>query len=327
MNNEECIHSTSGNDKYSTFSGNLICTRCGQVIQDNSQLSLDAPFKPITTFNNTSTTNQHPRHHYTPHLSHQERSELALSALARKLIDALALKASYQDEAAQLMQRYWNSQSQPVKQRYGLAGNRLLAACLFLLARRDHLAVNLAVLAEAVDSSAAECGSLFDPLVKLEPSLRVLAKVADFSEKCLNRLLLELKQSFALIILEQHTHNLRLQADFLANLLQNDETGGSKSAESTALAAAWIVTDALIQESKIPESPAALAAIESAIGTLCEASKLSLTTVKSKRNILFDLLLERAKILLPGTFTTSSLSKKQLKILLLDNLSSLSTFT
>lgn len=294
MNN--CEHVTSD-----TFSGDLICLKCGQVLQSNSQLSLEPAYLDRGI---------NPK--YLPvdplKLSHQERSELALHVLSKKLISTFALKPSYETEAIELMQKYWTTTG--CKQKYGLNGNRLLISAIFLLARRDHLAVNLSLLASSIDSNPQECGVFFDPLIKLDSSLRSLSKISDFIERSVDLLLNQLSLQYHMTIIDSHLQNLLRKTQKIAELLQEEERGSSKSAESISLAAAWISLSSLllISESKIIK-------LDSVIQSVCDSSNLSFRTVKTKYSLLIDKLFGRAVELLPSTFSTQM--KKQLKFSLL----------
>lgn len=286
------------------ISGDLVCTSCGQVLQSNSQLSTEPAFLDRGHFAHSGATS-------VASLSHQQRSELSLRTLADQLINTYALKPSYSTEAVDLMHQYW--QRCDSKFKYGHGGNRLLVAILFLLSRRDRLAINLTLLSASIDSSPQDCGVFFEALTALNPALKALAASVDFTEKTLDRLLNELKSNFNICILDSHIHSLQIKTGALANLIQDTEKGSSRSAESTALAATWITLSSLC----IPKVP-----LEGAISNVCVSATLSLKTVKLKYSQIIDKLTERAKELLPTTFATiQNQNKTQRLALLLDNLS------
>lgn len=289
-----------------TFSGDLICIKCGQVLQSNSQLSLEPAYLDRGTLNYSNPA--------TIKLSHQERSELFLHTLARKLIASFALKPSYETESLELMQKYWTSTG--TKQRYGLAGNRLLIAAIFLLARRDHLAVNLTLLAASIDSTPQECGALFDPLIKIDPSLRSLAQISDFVERSVDLLVNELSLQHGLVVVDSNQlHSLLIQQTRkIAHLLQEEERGASKSAECTALAAAWISLAALL----VTNENTAKIKLEPVVQSVCDSSTLAFRSVKTKHSLLIDKLLERATELLPSTFTLTLTRPRKISLLLIN---------
>lgn len=307
METEACEHEESF-DKF-TFSGDLICIKCGKVLQSNSQLSLEPAFIDLA--------NQYASKHPDPFkLSHQQRSELALQLLARKLITSFALKPSYETESLELLHRFWAETE--CKQRYGMLGNRMLIAAIFLLARRDHLAVNLTLLAASIDSTPHECGALFDNLIKIDPSLRSLAQISDFVPRSLDVLIEELARVHGVVVLESHRHGILQQTQAIADLLQSEESGSSRSAESTALAASWLALSALFPL-KSPQS----SQLDSAVKNVCEASILPLKTVKQKHSFLVDKLFLIAHELMPRTFGNAKLTRQQRLALLLSNLSTL----
>jgi hypothetical protein len=216
------------------------------------------------------------------------------------------------------MHSYWSLYE--CKQKYGMVGNRLLIAAIFLLARRDHLAVNLCLLAAAIDSAPRECGTFFDSLIGIDPELRSLAKASDFVARSLDQLVKQLTNSFNIVIYESHLHSLQLQGAKIASLLEADETGSSRVSESIALAAVWIAISALF----IPESPPKnlSSQLETAVKAVCESSALSFKAVKTKHSILIEKLLDHARQLLPSTFSVR-LSKSKMTALLLFNLAGL----
>ena len=299
-----CTHLAS-----SSFAGDLVCLSCGKVLQSNSQLSLEPVFldrdinKPSPVVCPART------------LSHQEREELALKLLARKLVSSFALKTAYEAEALGLMRQYWtDSQS---KQKYGLTGNRLLIACIFLLARRDHLAVNLGLLAASIDSTVQDCGAFFDSLVKLDPGLRSLALVSDYTERAVDLLVSHLNRLHGLQVIDRHMQGLKQRSQSIAELLQETESGSSKSAEATALAAASLALSALLLRDSLP-----IDLESSALPHICDISTVSFKTVKLKRAALIEKLQGRANQLLPSMFSIKATRQRRLA-LLLDNLDSL----
>lgn len=312
-NNSHCSHestSTSTLNDTISFSGDLICAHCGQVLQNNSQLAsepvyLDRDRKYTGTSAISAISSS--GFNSAPSLTHQERSELALTALLRKLITSFALKPSYEPETLQLMHRYWDHAAP--KQKYGLVGNRLLVATVFLLARRDRLAVNLNLLAASIDSTPQECGVFLDPLIQLEPSLRSLAKVDDFIPRSLDLVINQLCLNYGFALKDgSHLHFLAQETFWIAELLKEEESGSSRSAECTALAATWITFSALLIDSKISLDPV--------IKIVTESSTLSFKTVKLKYNSLIDKLLERAEILLPSTFSLKLTRPRKISLLL-----------
>lgn len=312
----ECSHLNS-----SAFSGDLVCLTCGKVLQSNSQLSSEPP-PPLPPFldrptRNPSTSTAAFISANSHKLSHQDREELNLKLLARKLISAFALKPSHETEALSLMHRYWSQGSS--KQKYGLTGTRLLIAAIFLLARRDHLAVNLGLLAGSVDASAQDCGVFFDQLVKIDPSLRSLARVEDYSERAVDLLVSHLHRLHGLQILD--SHKLKQVAQSIADLLQDSESGSSKSAEATALAASSLALDSLLRRDF-----QSIDLVASIVPQICEASNVSLKMVKIKRAALVEKLLERAAELLPSMFSLKMTRQRKLN-LLLENLEIILQFT
>lgn len=286
--NSTCEHFSSD-----TFSGDLICLKCGQVLQINSQLSLEPAYLDRPGVNQKYQTHTDPLK-----LSHQERSELALHSLARKLISSFALKSSYESEAIELMQKFWTITE--CKQKYGLSGNRLLIAAIFLLARRDHLAINLTLLATSIDSTSQECGVFLDPLIKIDPSLRSLSQISDFVERSVDLLLTQLFLHYQMKLIESHLQFLLQQTQKIAYLLKEEERGSSKTAESISLAAAWVsLSGLLLFDTKIK--------VEAMVHLVCDVSALSFRTVKSKHSILLDKLFERGVELLPSTFSGTAL--------------------
>lgn len=286
--NLACEHGSSD-----TISGDLICLKCGQVLQSNSHLSLEPSYleRPLVAPLKLSSSDSFK-------LSHQERSESALRSLARKLIFSFALKSSYEPEAFELMQKYWAGTES--KQKYGLNGNRLLIAAIFLLARRDHLAINLTLLASSIDSTSQECGVFLDPLIKLDPSLRSLSQISDFVDRSVDLLLTQLYLQYKITLIESHLQALLERTNKIAYLLQEEERGSSKTAESISLAAAWVSLSALLlSDTKVK--------LETAVHCVCDISALSFRTVKSKHSLLLDKLLVRGFELLPNTFSGAAL--------------------
>lgn len=296
-----CEHESSD-----TFSGDLICIKCGKVLQNNSQLSLEPAFIDLAN-KYASKAASVPMDPFK--LSHQERSELALRSLARKLISSFALKPSYETEALELMHQVWTETD--CKMRYGMIGNRLLIAAIFLLSRRDHLAVNLALLSAAIDSTPHECGALFDNLIKIDSSLRALSKVSDFVPRTLDLFINELARISNVVVVESHRHGILLQAQTIAELLQTEESGSSRSAEATALAASWISLSALF-----PLKSSEASHLDLTVQHVCEASALPLKTVKLKYSLLVDKLLQIANELMPTTFSTKLTRPRKLALLL-----------
>ena len=305
---DKCNHDSLDSSSFS-FSGDLICTKCGQVLQNNSQLAseplyLDKDHKYLGAAFAPSIIK----------LTHQERSEFCLLSLARKLITSFALKPSYETEAIDLLHRYWaaaTATESKSKNKYGLTGNRLLVAAIFLLSRRDHLAVNLTILSASIDSTAQECGAFFDPLIRLDESLRSLAKVSDFVEKTVDALIKAIYETFGVIIIESNRHLLVKRTGIISTLLELEESGSSRSAECTALASSWIILAALLQDTKTIK-------IDSAVQSVCDSSTLSFKTVKLKYNTLIDKLLELAKQLLPSTFKIKITRPRSISLLLLN---------
>lgn len=284
--NSACEHVSSD-----TISGNLICLKCGQVLQSNNQLSLEPAYLDRPTFAHQPTTDPFK-------LTHQERSELALRDLARKIISSFALKTSYEPEALELMRKYWANPE--CKQKYGLIGNRLLIAAIFLLARRDHLAINLKLLSSSIDATSQECGAFLDPLIKIDPTLRSLSHIADFVERSVDLLLTQLYLQYKLTLIESHLLSLLNRTQRIAHLLKEEERGSSKIAESISLAASWIALSALLlSDTKVK--------LEPAIRRICNASALSFRTVQSKYSLLIDKLLDQGVELLPSTFSGAAL--------------------
>ena len=302
-----CQHASS-----SPFSGDLICLTCGKVLQANSQLSLDPVYldrdinKPKRSGSSScAQLNSSARFK----LTHSEREESALRVLARKLIASFALKPAYETEAFELMQRYWMSSES--KQKYGLAGNRLLIASIFLLARRDHLAINLGLLADSIDASPQECGGFFDPLIKLDPELRSLARVSDYTERAVDLIISQLYAIHNLKIIEGHLHGLKQKAELIAELLQITENGSSKSAEAVALASTSLALSALLlHDSQSIDLDSSL------LPHICEISSVSLKSVKLKRSDLMAKLQERANQLLPSMFSAKMTRKSRQSLIL-----------
>ena len=304
----QCTHQIHNQTQ---ISGDLICTACGQVLQSNSNLASEPAF--LDRPHSHSQSQFHSVANLVPALSYQQRSELSLRTLANQLIDTYALKPSYSIEAINLIHQYWQHCNSKFK--YGHTGNRLLVAVLFLLARRDRLAINLSLLSASINSSPQDCGVFFETLTTLNPALKALATSEDFTEKTLDCLLKELESNFNICILDSqiHFHSLQMKTGALANLIQDTEKGSSTSAESTALAATWIALYSL----GIPKLP-----LESAVSNICVSATLSQKTVRSKHSQIIQKLTERAKELLPTTFATIQNQNKTKKLaLLLDNLS------
>ena len=292
------------------FSGDLICLNCGKVLQSNSQLSLD----PVYLDRDTNKHNSHSSHSSQggiprQPISHQEREESALRFTARKLISSFALKPAYEAEALELMHKYWVDSE--AKQKYGISGNRLLIAAIFLLARRDHLAVNLGLLAATIDSSAQECGAFFDPLIKLDPGLRSLARVSDYTERAVDLMVSLLRRLHGLKIIEAHLHPLKQKSESIALLLQDTETGSSKSAEAVALAASSLALSALLLNDSHPVD-----LDDALLPQICDAANVPFKSVKTKRTALIAKLQERADALLPSLFSVKMTRQRKQALLL-----------
>ncbi len=306
------------------ISGDLICLNCGYVLQANSMLSsepciieLPQDKQRIIKFSSVPVQlKQSP--------THEAKSLSDLQALAANIISAFALKSSYEGEALSLMTKYWEANNRKV--RFGKAGNRLLITCLFLLARRDHLAVNFSTLAESIQSNRFECGQFVNSLIQLDPSLRTLANPVDFSEHEVSTLLHRLSDKYGLVVLEPKIHDLSCKARKASSLLT--DAGSSASSQSVALAAAWIVVDAFVNSDKqmfhdlLKEGALELAVKEIIDGN----STLSLRKVSSNRKALISGLLEIGKSSIPSTFGSLRASKTRQYSLLLSCLDEVLVF-
>lgn len=318
------MDSKCGHKRTEHISGDLVCLVCGKVVQSNSLLTTEPNVSELMQSSRNGGKFAPTPVQLQPNLSHEARSLADLHKLAVSLINAFALKTTYEEEAFRLMNLYWESTGSAF--RFGKSGYRLLVACLFLLARRDHLAVSLATVAESIQSTCFECGQFIVPLTQLEPSLRCLATPSDFVEHELGALAHKLTIQHGLVIVESKIHDLVSQAIKIASLLQ--DTGSSTSSQSIALAASWIALDAFLHsDSALFQGLISEKAVERAVHEIiADNSALSIRNVTGKRNSLIDLLLEVGKSNLPATFTTLPPTKPRRYALLLSFLEQVLAF-
>ncbi len=306
------------------ISGDLICLSCGKVIQSNSLLSTELSVAEALQETHKQSKLTSIPIQLKPSLTHEAKSLAELRTLAANLISSFALKPGYEDEAFHLMANYWEINKSTVK--FGKSGNRLLVACLFLLARRDHLAINFSSLAEYVQSSRFECGHYLNSIIQIEPSLRTLADPGDFTEHEITTLASLLSQRYGLVIAESKIHELSRQAGKLSSL--ESDTGSSSSSQSIALAASWIVLDAFLHsDMDLFDALLKEKAVEQVVrDVIDDNTSLSLRSVTSKRNALITELLEIGKSCLPSTFGSLKLSKSRQLLLMFSLLDEILVF-
>lgn len=320
MNNNTCEHEESEN-----YSGDLICSRCGKVIQSNSAYTLEPSISELIQSNQPTSRLVNVPVQLTKSLSHEARSELKLHQLAKSLITTFALKITYEDDAFSLMREYWKTAGSAIM--YGARGNRLLVACLFLLARRDRLAVNLTALAEAIQSTPNACGQNFSSLIQIDPSLRVLSNAESFVEHEVTSMCDWLKTHYGLFIIEAKQRDLVRNAEKLVRLLADSGNGSSKASETIALAATWIAIDAFLHSEPILFASIIKDSIlEIAINAACNRSFISIRSIIARKNEIIDRLIQLGTNNLPATFNPLPPTKPKRYSLLLSCIDDLLLF-
>lgn len=320
MNNNTCEHHESED-----YSGDLICSQCGKVIQSNSVYTLEPSISEIIQSNQPTSRLAHVPVQLTKSLSHEGRSELKLHQLTKSLITTFALKSTYEDDAFALMRSYWQTNDSAIM--YGAHGNRLLVACLFLLARRDRLAVNLTSLAQAIQSTPNACGQYFASLIQLEPSLRVLADAQSFVEHEVTSICDWLKTHYGLVIIEAKQRDLVRNAEKLAKFLIDFESGSSKASQTIAVAATWIAMDAFLHSDPLLFAPILKDnIIEVALNAACNHSFISIRSITARKNEIIDFLTNLGTTNLPATFNPLPTTKPKRYSLILSCLDDLLLF-
>lgn len=315
---------TCGHERTEHISGDLICLLCGKVIQSNSLLTADPSVAELMRDNRASSKLASIPIQLQPSLSHEARSLADLHKLASNLISAFALKSGYEEEAFLLMKSYWESVKS--SQKFGKSGQRLLVACLFLLARRDHLAVSFSALAESIQATRYECGQFSSALIQLDPSLRTLSDPSDFVEHELVTLVSQLNSRYGLVIAEAKIHELFVEAVKVASLI--NDSGSSVSSQSVALASSWIVLDSFLASDKVLfDRLIKEQAIEKVVKDVtADYDFISMRSVTSKRNLLIERLVEVGKACLPATFNSLRRTKPCRYALLLQYLKEILVF-
>ena len=306
------------------ISGDLICLMCGKVIHANSLLSAEPSVADLLQDSQKRSKLASIPVQLKSAFTHEAKSLAELRSLASNLITAFALKSSYEQEALNLMTKFWDANKSNIK--FGKSGNRLLVTCLFLLARRDRLAVNFESLAESIQSNRFECGRYVNPVIQIDPNLRTLADPVDFAEHEIVTLLSLLTKKYGLVIAEAKIHELSCQAIKIASLAS--DSGSSSSSQSIALAAVWIVLDAFLHsDMELFDRLIEEKAIEQTLTEIIhDNSSLSLRNVINKRKALITTLLELGKSSMPATFGNLVQTKPRLYSLLLSSLDELLLF-
>lgn len=223
------------------------------------------------------------------------------------------------------MREYWKTTDSAIM--YGAHGNRLLVACLFLLARRDQLAVNLTALAEAIQSTPNACGQYFLSLIQIDPSLRVLSDAESFVEHEVTSMCGWLKTHYGLFIVEFKQRDLVRNAEKLAKLLTESESGSSKASETIALASTWIAIDAFLHSDPILFASLLKDDIlKVAINAACNRSFISIRSITARKNEIIDRLIQLGTNNLPVTFIPLPPTKPKRYLLLLSYLDDLLLF-